>query len=160
MFVDQGIERPEVDPVEKLLLDAANLLEREGWTTGSMLNSLRRRCVRGAIRAAAGYENGALTREGFSLLQDAELRVMRLLRTSHHQGIEAWNDREASGAAEVIAMLRAAATGAKWEKAERPFVTFVPMPSVAHFTSASVASFHPAPIVTNTNYTQLPEPAF
>lgn len=123
----------EVDPLEEIptlpeepidrrdiFLRAAELIEREGWTTGSLGRDGQGYCILGAVSRAAGLWNGRDVMwhygQGF---QTAE--IIYGGSVFGHSSIGTWNDGlvgdGAWGHVRVLAALRRLANGATWEEA-------------------------------------------
>lgn len=90
---EQALPVPTVDPVGEILLRAADLIEREGWTRG-MAHDHEGRCVFGAI-----YE---ITEKNY---YKPMVRLERHLKMS----TIAWNDQVCISKEQAVAALRAAA---------------------------------------------------
>jgi hypothetical protein len=90
--------------VADVLAAAADLLERDGWCQGHLHDDAGRRCIRGAISAAA-----------FDLAPEGGRRAFRVAASSSVRQIIGmplveWNDAQGRTAADVIAALRDAET--------------------------------------------------
>ena len=116
--VEQDTRPAQVDEVGKVLLDAAAILERDGWCQGEILSFDGRRCALGAIGEAAGaFPVGDKilfddVRPGTGQLY---LDVTERLRKSlglGEIGIGFWNDRPERTQETVVEALTRAAYGA------------------------------------------------
>jgi|ERR1700692_671956 len=88
---------PKLEPWRQVLLDAADLIRKDGWIVGSR-HSERGYCAVGAISQAAGWWR-------FGLRTRAENRLRRYLGHS----IMFWNDALCSGKSKVIETLETVA---------------------------------------------------
>jgi hypothetical protein len=107
MFVDEKQFAPAVEqkppaPWRKILLDAADLIEKEGWVQREYGRIGRGFCIEGAIKHIA-YPSMQ-----FDAMSEAVWAMEHHVRTAN---IPTWNDRLGRTKAEVLAALRAAAQG-------------------------------------------------
>ena len=109
--MDQSIQnylKPELDEASKVLLRAAELIEKHGWcqnAAGDMEGSV---CLWGAIQAAQGIEPGSI----IFLDNEAWDRIFSALRYCPIR----WNDAPGRTQAEVCAKLRAVALAGRTEE--------------------------------------------
>ena len=105
---------PEVEPKNvpwrKLLLDAADLIEKKGWCRNA-LHSHGRYCVVGALLKAVGanileYEEGGSTPK---LVEKAEEKIVAYLKNNNYGCVPDWNDDQKRGKV-VIETLRKVST--------------------------------------------------
>lgn len=104
MWFDKRFEQPvvkELTPVQKNLLDAANLLETQGWIQGDYRTE-KGYCMVGAMREACHCPVGNY--EGVYIES-----VNRMLRYLNRQDVAIWNDWPLRTKEEAIAALRGAA---------------------------------------------------
>lgn len=81
----------------KLLLDAADCIEKYGWCQGHAQDDKGRVCVLGAmVYGAASYE-------------DWQRAIDKIIRQTNVLEIASWNDAPGRTMEEVVSMLRAAA---------------------------------------------------
>lgn len=107
---------PKVEPWQKLLLEAANLIERKGWCKDSYHDSLGRYCAIGALNMVSGLLPqmsviaGVMNVKGFSVSLPRREAEAKLKMYLHIRGpVENWNDKKGMNGANVIKALRAAA---------------------------------------------------
>jgi len=108
MYLDtEKYKEPAAAPEQdKVLLDAADIIERRGWHRGSYESGYGAVCALGAINIAA---NGAALKFGPSS-NDAVVRMTHyLVQTGYEDGVHSWNDQPGRTKEEVVAALRAAA---------------------------------------------------
>ena len=86
-----------IEPWRQLLLDAADLIERQGWWNGKPGKSLSVHCIQTAISATA--LRGALGCEA----------AVNFLNYIGGHGIVSWNDAPGRTKEEVLAAMRGAA---------------------------------------------------
>ena len=91
--------QPTLKPWQRLLLDAADLLEKYGWCQGSYHNRQHQFCMVGAVWAAAKTE----------VLNTAVKEASNHLIEITGPDITGWNDRPERTREEIIAALRKAA---------------------------------------------------
>ena len=101
---------PENEPWRKLLLDAANLIERKGWCRND-LQSHGRYCTVGALLKVSGtsirdYNEGGSAPD---LVGKAEAKIMAHLGYDNYDCVPDWNDKQKRGKV-VIETLRKIAT--------------------------------------------------
>lgn len=96
-FVTPIQEAKPISPVQQVLLDAAESIEKYGWCQGRGGVNGGPRCALGALVHAANNER--------SLYAGALLGLTRIIGS----GVVYWNDAPERTKAEVIAALRAAA---------------------------------------------------
>lgn len=98
--IQQDLKPAHVDEVGQVLLDAADVLRRDGWCRGEPTDPEGRHCAIGAL-AAAGSTLGATLRGKSRLQKSLGLEAM---------GVGFWNDQQ-SGPEPVIEALTRAAYG-------------------------------------------------
>ncbi len=109
-------EKPEVklDKIGRVLMDAADYIEKNGWTQGVELREDGRACAMGAISAVIPDHTWFWqTKEPRRLRQGARRRLeIYLSDTRQCYGImvESWNDWPTRTKKDVINSIRAAAT--------------------------------------------------
>ncbi len=102
---------PKIDVAGEILLDAADILERDGWCRHRLQDPLGRMCLYGAIikahneraKNAPFIEGGSVNRLQKYLSRDGEI-----------DNIADWNDGICGGKEEAIQALR----GAAWSGAQ------------------------------------------
>ena len=85
----------EVDAVGKVLLEAADIIEKRGWCRGAFDGPSGELCIVGAVLAATGTGGP---------WQEAHRRLMRLGRSM------GWNDAICASKDDAVQALRSAAT--------------------------------------------------
>ena len=98
MFVEtkRDGEARIVNEWQQILLDAANLLEAEGWCQHTLMDKENRRCILGAIY----YQSCSQ-----SLQIEAHSRMVKYLGCD----VDIWNDAPGRTKEEAVAALRSAA---------------------------------------------------
>ena len=91
-----AVEQP-IEPWQQLLLDAADLIDRQGWWNGKPQKSLSVHCIQTALFAASPRSSIA-----------CEAAVNFLNHIGGH-GIVCWNDAPGRTKEEVLAAMRGAA---------------------------------------------------
>lgn len=115
-------EVPKVEPWQQVLLDAAALIEKRGWTRENYANH-GRYCAIGAINKVSGLhpEHCNSPVESFysppgkrvkmsPARKKAESKLKKYLKISGHMAVENWNDDTASNKKVVVQAMRNAAT--------------------------------------------------
>lgn len=97
MFVEEKKlgEARVLEPWRQYLLDAANILERDGWCQSVCLNKRGERCIMGALGAV--YHSSML---------DWPQQAIHALNINLQGPIASWNDKSGRTKEEVLAMLR------------------------------------------------------
>lgn len=103
-----------LDPVSKVLLDAADYMEKHGHAKKQLQSETGAVCLRGAIYAAIGLTvSSHWDKESFKLFYAADERVNRCLFPNDQDAYSsrhiAWNNEDERRAEEVVAALREAA---------------------------------------------------
>ena len=105
MFQDEkkfGEAQVELQPWQRVLLDAADLLERDGWCQHRTRDDCGRYCALGAVQLVGHYS------PFFKLVFD-DFRIAERVLYSVVGPIPAWNDQPGRTREEVCAALRQAA---------------------------------------------------
>jgi hypothetical protein len=95
MLYDKRWDKPQVDAIGKIILDAADRLDRDGWCRGTYHDECGRHCVEGAFFRNINVKE----------IREAVKRVSRYLGMSPQR----WNDTICVSGKEASAMLRQAA---------------------------------------------------
>lgn len=119
MFVEEKEvgEEAKLDEATKLLLKAADVLERHGLAKGIRCDGLGSHCVLGAIDVAAGYDPdfGEGDDEKSDAWKSAVRRLSDALPLMSHLGSNwnaaEWNNAPERSQFEVVSKLRAVALG-------------------------------------------------
>ena len=107
--MDQSIQsylKPELDEASKVLLRAAEKIEREGWIQ-DMYSNEHGLCLLGAL----GYP----LHEGRDEVEEARLRLAMTIRGP----LTRWNDAPGRTKEEVVAKLRSVALGGSFGRTDR-----------------------------------------
>jgi hypothetical protein len=116
MYVEEKregeVQVPTLDPIQRLLLKAAEIVEQRGWCQRSFENLDGQVCALGAINLAHHDCSGW----GSRVFSGADLAVNAACRASQYVGrgigyftLANWNDTNGRTKEEVIAALRGAA---------------------------------------------------
>lgn len=101
-------EAPQLEPWQKLLLDAAALIEKKGWCRDNFYNR-GRYCAIGALNVVSGFEACDPLRLT-PARKKAEAKLKGYLKLGDdHMAVEYWNDDHAKSGKAVVAALRGAA---------------------------------------------------
>lgn len=104
MLYDKNWEKPAIKlaPWQKVLLDAADLLEHHGWIQGSLGCPRTGMCAVGAITHAAYGNVSPIDYESFN-------EATRRINQACGFGVEGWNDTQGRTKEQVINKLKEAA---------------------------------------------------
>lgn len=113
MFYDPKWEKPVIEPWRKALFDAADLLEKDGWTRIQFENKAGNHCAVGAINKVtigSSYDYGEcnpIAKEAIAKLR-AEIN-RRWFSLIEYGRVTSWNDGMTRSKREVIRTMRRAA---------------------------------------------------
>lgn len=99
MFVEEkkAGEAKVLEPWRQQLLEAANLLEKDGWCQHTCKNALGERCILGALGEVIKPDLGAMGTYRW---------MTKKLHTFIDMAVTEWNDQPGRTKAEVLALLR------------------------------------------------------
>lgn len=102
-------EAPQLEPWQKILLDAAEILEKNGWCRGHYVAPDGRHCAVGALNIAAGVLVGYSPPVKLDVNGSRRMAMEKLMHQVKCNCVENWNDGYAKSGKAVITAFRAAA---------------------------------------------------